>query len=139
VTRPSKENVRKHKRLNADYLLKYEAGGFGQNPQITNIKNISAGGMKFLTSEAIPETATLNVSVLIPPLEKSFMAHARVLRVRRLKKRLIYSVAVRFTDISKEDQSVLDDYVKSLAEIEGRASFLIDHANIVVRQDSTKE
>ncbi|HLD69673.1 MAG TPA: PilZ domain-containing protein [Candidatus Omnitrophota bacterium] len=124
--------ARRHKRLNADYLLKYETNEIGEGPKITNIKNISAGGMKFLTKEIIPETSSIQVNILIPPLEKSFQACASVLRVRRLKRRLIYSVAVRFTDIRQKDQDVLDEYVKSLSD-DGKMSILIDHANVILR------
>lgn len=138
MAKRSGAEARLHQRLDVNYLLKYEAGASAKEPAITNIKNISAGGMKFLSREVIPETATINVNVLIPPLERSFQAQATVLRVRRLKKRLIYSVAVRFTDISQKDQKTLDEYVKALSD-SGNIEFLIDHANVVVQKSKGKK
>lgn len=110
------DNLRQHKRLDADYLIRYQAGEDGESPRITNIKNISAGGAKFLTGEVLNESSTVVVTVLIPLLEKSFQTHAKVLRVRRTRRKFIYSVAVRFTDISPQDQATLNRFVEALEE-----------------------
>lgn len=127
-------NSRQHKRINADFLLKYEQDEGKVEPRITNIKNVSAGGVKFLTREMLPENSSIYVNVLIPPLEKSFPARARILRVRRLRKRFIYSVAVRFTDINQNDQQSLNDFVETLAQ-DTETRFVVDHANVVVRRN----
>ncbi len=125
-------NSRRFKRLSADYLLKYEPGRKGDESKITNIKNISAGGAKFLTKEVLEEASTIRVSILVPPLEKSFQANARILRVRSLKSRFLYTVAVQFTDITPEDQTTLNTFIEDLSS-DSAAGFSIDHANVVVR------
>lgn len=128
---PEKDNRRKFQRLDADFLLKYEVGGKG-SPQITNIKNLSAGGLKFLSKEALPELANVKVELLIPPLEKAFQAMAKILRVRRLRKRLIYSIAVHFENLSAKEQEVLDQFVETVST-DDAVDFSIKKAQIVVQ------
>lgn len=129
------EDLRRHRRLDADYLIRYQAGSEGENPRITNIKNLSAGGAKFLTGEILDESATVVVTILIPPLEKSFQTRARVLRVRRTRRKFIYSVAVRFTDISPEDQTALNRFVETLEEdADVKGKFLVDLAITVSKE-----
>lgn len=125
-------NSRRYKRLNADYLLKYEPGQRGDQSRITNIKNLSAGGAKFITKDLLEESSTIRVSVLVPPLEQSFQANAKILRVRRLKSKFIYTVAVQFTDIKPEEQSILNTFIEDLSG-DPTAGFSIDHANVVIR------
>lgn len=107
---------RQYKRLYTDYLVRYETDVSGEPPHITNIKNLSAGGLKFLTKEPLRENATIKVVLLIPSLERPFRAQGRIVRVRRLKKRMIYSVAITFTDISAVDREVINRYVEDLSE-----------------------
>ena len=124
-------NLRRYKRLSVDFLIKYETNSHTE-PRITNVKNLSAGGVKFLTRELIPEASILKVNLLVPPLEKIFHANAIVLRLRRLKKRLIYSVAVSFTNISAQDKEVINQFVENLSEA-GDAKLKIDQASFVVQ------
>lgn len=127
---PAGQNRRRHKRLDAHFLLKYETRTPGTSPRITNIKNISAGGAKFLTQESFPPSATIQVNILIPPLERSFPAKAKIIRVRRHKRKFIYSVAVEFTGIEPKDQEALNQFVETIKAEE--AKFAIDHANVIL-------
>ncbi|MDD5217324.1 MAG: PilZ domain-containing protein [Candidatus Omnitrophica bacterium] len=110
------DHARQYKRLYTDYLVRYETDASGEPPHITNIKNLSAGGLKFLTKEPLQENATIKVVLLIPSLERPFRAQGRIVRVRCLKKRMIYSVAITFTDISPTDRDVINRYIEELAE-----------------------
>ena len=125
-------NERRHKRFRADFLVKYEVGKGGVG-QITNARDISAGGLRFWTQEKLPESSTLTVSIYLPPLRRVVSAVARVLRARRVKKTFLYSVAVSFLDLKQEDREAINDFAESLSH-EKRAQFLIDHAEIVVRR-----
>lgn len=125
-------NARRHKRVRADFLVKYEVikGGAGQ---ITNARDISAGGLRFWTQEKLSESSVLTVSIYLPPLNRVVSGVVRVLRVRRLKKTFLYSVAVSFLDLKQEDREAIDEFAESLSH-DKRAQFLIDHAEIVVRR-----
>ncbi|MCB9799456.1 MAG: PilZ domain-containing protein [Candidatus Omnitrophica bacterium] len=126
------QNTRQHKRLKAAFLVKYQTGVMGDAARITNIKDISAGGARFLTREMLPASGTIKVNVLAQPLGRTFEAEARVLRMRRNKRTFIYSVAVQFTNISEKDKLQLNQFIENVANDE-HTSFCIDHADVVVR------
>lgn len=124
-------NSRRFKRIRASYLVKYQVRGT-QEPRITNVRDISAGGLRFWTEDRIPDSSVLNVSVYLPPLDRFVEAVAQVLRVRRAKEGMVYYVAVRFLDLRSEDREGINRFAEALSRDEG-ARFLIDHARVVVR------
>lgn len=127
------KDQRQHKRLNAIYLVKYVTGRPNEPPKIRNIRDVSAGGVKFISDHELEAGSVIRVNVLVPPLVRSFSAQAKVLRVNRAhKKNLVYSVAVQFINISEEDKVVLNNFVESIMRrLEGELH--IDHANVVIR------
>jgi len=127
-------NTRRYKRFRADFLVKYQINGGGEG-RITNARDIGVGGDRFWAGERVPESFLVNISVYLPPLERSVEATAQVLRTRKVKKSLLYSVAVKFLELSRQDREAISEFVESLSQDEG-ASFLIDHADIVVRKRS---
>jgi c-di-GMP-binding flagellar brake protein YcgR len=127
------KNSRQYKRLNAVYLVKYQVRGAGDQPRLTNVKNISAGGLKFVAKEFLPQEAIIKLNILVPGLERTLEAAAQVLRVRRSREGFIYSVAVKFIEISSDDQWALNQFIEDLAK-DKEARLLIDHANVVVRR-----
>jgi len=129
----SAKNARQFKRLKAFYLVKYQVSGKGDAPRLTNVRDISAGGVKFLTEESLPEDASIKLSILVPTLQRTLEAKAKILRVSRGKEGITYSVAVKFTDISGEDKLALNQFVEDIAR-DKDARVSIDHADVVVRQ-----
>jgi c-di-GMP-binding flagellar brake protein YcgR len=127
------KNTRQYKRFRAAYLVKYQVKG-KEEPRITNIVDMSAGGIRFWSPEQLPESSILNLSIYIPPLERSIQAWAQVLRVRRAKEGgLLYYVAVSFVDLKPEDKEAVNQFAETLAKDEG-GQFVIDHADVVVRR-----
>lgn len=125
-------NARRYKRFRADFLVKYQINGKGE-VRITNVRDIGAGGIRFWADEQVPESSLVDINVYLPPLERSVEATAKVLRTRKVKKGFLYYVAVQFLDLSGQDREAIDEFAETLSEDKG-ASFLIDHADIVVRK-----
>ena len=125
-------NARRFKRFRADFLVKYEVGK-GTAGRITNARDIGAGGVRFWSEEKLPESSLLNVSIYLPPLRRTVEGVVRVLRVRRVKKTLLYSIAVSFMDLKQEDREAINQFAEGLSQEKG-AQFLIDHADVVVRR-----
>lgn len=124
---------RRFKRIRAAYLVKYQVQG-RQEPRITNVRDISAGGLRFWSEEPLPESSVLGISIYLPPLERFVDATAQVLRARRAKEGgLVYYVAVRFLDLKAQDREAINQFAEALSKDEG-TRFLIDHARIVVRR-----
>ncbi len=112
------QDKRKHKRLKAAYLVKYETGRLGEDPRITNIHNISAGGIRFLTQDILPESSAIQLKVMAPPDGRSFDAEARILRVRRANRHFIYSVAVNFVNMAFKDRDALESFIEDVSRHE---------------------
>ena len=125
-------NSRRYKRFRADFLVKYQVDRKGET-YITNARDISAGGLRLWLDKPISESSILNVSVYLPPLQRTVDALAQVLRVRSAKRDLFFDVAVSFLDLKQEDREAINKFSENLSRDRG-TQFLIDHANIVVRR-----
>lgn len=126
-------NTRQFKRLNVFYLVKYRVSGSKEEPQMANVKNVSAGGLKILTKEILPEKETLELTILIPHLKHTIEAKGVALRVRKADDSGTFAVAVQFTDISANDQNALNHFIENLAhDKEGHK--LIDQQEKVERK-----
>ena len=126
------KNTRRFKRIKAAYLVKYEAGRTGE-PRITNARDIGAGGLRFWTPDLLPESSSLKISVYLPPLDRTVDALAKVVRIRRSRQSLVYSVAVCFLELKQEDREAINEYAETLSK-DKAARFVIDHADVVVRR-----
>ncbi len=125
-------NARKHKRLKAAFLVRYETGRLGESPRITNVRDLSAGGLRFFAKDLLEESAVIKLQILVPPLERALPAQARILRVRRANKNFVYSVAVQFVDMSAHDREDLERFIEGL-DANPDTRICIDQAQIVLR------
>lgn len=125
-------NRRRFRRFRADFLVKYQVDP-KEGAKITNARDVGAGGLKFWSEEKLPESSLLHVSIYIPPLHRVVEGSVRVLRVKRVKKTLLYSIAVSFLELKQEDRDEINRFAESLSKEKG-AQFLIDHADVVIRR-----
>ncbi len=132
-------NSRRHKRLQAHSLVKFQtAESYGQaEPLISNVKDISAGGMRFWSEKYFAEGTLLRVSVWMPALERPFDALARVVRVRPAFQSGVYYLGLRFIEINREMQSSLNDFIEALASNRKTRRY-IDDFKVVTRQTAGK-
>ncbi len=110
-------NSRRHKRLQAHALVKFQsAESYGESePFLSNVKDISAGGMRFWSEHFFPEGALLRVSAWMPVLDQPLDALARVVRVRSAFSSDLYYLSVRFIETNAQIQSALNDFIEALA------------------------
>lgn len=125
-------NSRKYKRLRADYLMKYQPLNSQEPPVIANLKDISAGGLRFWSSTLVPEGVHLRLSVLIPPLDRTVEAVGRVQRVRAAVKSRAYYISVGFVELDSEDQKAINQFVEQISREQG-AETLVHHPEVVTR------
>ena len=102
-------------------------------PVLSNLKDISAGGVRFWSQKFMPEGTLLKVSTVVPPIDLKIEALARVIRTRRAKNNFLYYIAAVFLEIPKADQDKLDRFIEELSRGR-RSSFVVDHASRVRRQ-----
>lgn len=126
------KNTRRFKRLRSDFLVKYYVNRKGE-AYITNARDISAGGIRFWSASEIPKSASLDVSIYLPFLDRTVDALAQVRRVSRVRQGFLFNVAVSFLDLKQEDREAINHFAEDLSQ-DQKARFLIDHADIVIRK-----
>ena len=127
-------NTRQHKRLLADYLMKFRpAGANDQEFQVSNLKDISAGGVRFWAEFPILEGTLISVEVLIPAIDRIIRVPARVVRSRRSENAPVYYVAARFMEISDQDSQAIDSFIERIAS-ERSVRNLVPDAPVVTRR-----
>lgn len=113
-------NTRRHKRLLAGYLVKYRMAR-SASPEflLSNLKDISAGGVKFWSAKPLMEGDLFWVEVLAQPIDRVIRGLARVVRVRLAKKNFVYYNALQFLEIASADQNALNSFIDRVAAESG--------------------
>ncbi len=111
-------NSRQHKRLRVNYLLKYTILKTGEGPFVSNVKDLSAGGVRFWTDQPLAEGSFLQLNILIPPMGRVLETLARVQRVRFVSKTGVYYIGTGFAELRSEDRNALDQFIEELLELE---------------------
>lgn len=113
-------NSRHFKRLRVSYLLKYKPINSSEAPFISNIKDLSAGGVKFWTDQPLTEGTFLQLTILIPPLGRTLETLGRVQRVRYAAQNKIYYAGINFVELQTADQEALNRFIEeAIAREEG--------------------
>lgn len=115
---------RAYKRLDSRVNLRYkifksqaELIKYGFMPeQLSITKNISAGGLLFITSELLQVGSYIELKVEMPAGEGTVECLARVIRVEEIEEGRSYDTAVCFLDITSAQRAKLDKYVQTNLE-----------------------
>jgi len=123
-------NKRQFLRLMAHHLLKYRLiGEDSREGALSFVRNISAGGVLFHSSEYIKPGSILELTINFPPPAESIKIMAKTLRVRELKTIGGFDVAVQFLNLDEATKKFIDrnvervffkteeDYMKILSSI----------------------
>lgn len=103
-------NTRKYGRVPVRGLLKYTSTPDAEKLQVMNIKEISEGGLSFLTEAKIESGTKLKISVLLLPQENPMDINAVVLRCPQIRKKpAAYQASLHFLDMSEKDRATLHD------------------------------
>ncbi|MSR78487.1 MAG: PilZ domain-containing protein [Candidatus Omnitrophica bacterium] len=107
-------NSRHHQRLQVSYLLKYTILKTEEGPFVSNIKDLSAGGVRFWTDQPLAEGSLLKLTILIPPLGRVLETLGRVQRVRFAPRNSIYYIGAGFIELSSEDRETMNQFIEDL-------------------------
>lgn len=99
-----------------DYkVIKIKPKEFKQSDEIdyiSNTKDISAGGLVFVSNDPLPLGAILELRISLLDEDKPMQCLARVVRVEERVTDNIYNIAVCFLDVSGVDRNRLDKYIQ---------------------------
>jgi len=121
IIKPSQFDKRAYMRLNCEANLRYKVfksqqdlikRGFAPE-QLSVTKDISAGGMVFISDEPTPIGSILEVKIELPNGEEPVECLARVVRIEEGETEGKYSIAVCFLDITGAQRTRLNKYVQA--------------------------
>jgi hypothetical protein len=105
---PDKER-RKHIRIYKNFILSYcEKNLPSEKYEISQLKNISKGGMCFIATRALANGAEVCIELKTPYIADSVFLEGTVLESHEKILQLLYEVRLEFKDVSPQAMSVLE-------------------------------
>jgi len=77
-------------------------------------KDLSMGGVRFITDEFLPYTARLVLDITLPLPQRSISAVSKISWIKKLPAGEKYEVGNQFLEMSKEDKDRLSVYLDNL-------------------------
>ena len=106
------EEKRRYKRAGSALSIQYKNLRKINDPAGESLsRNISEGGVCFQTSKFISLACRLIVEISIPTSLKPIKAISKVAWIRKISSGDQYELGNQFLEISKEDKSIITDYV----------------------------
>ena len=121
ILKPSQFDKRAYTRLSCEANLRYKVFKSQQdlikrgfNPeQLSVTKDISAGGLLFVSNEPVPIGSILELKIELPDSKELIECLARVVRIEEREADQNYNIAVCFLDITGAQKARMNKYVKT--------------------------
>lgn len=107
-------NRRRFKRVRVPFLLRYTVEEIGVQG-ITNLHDLSVGGVLFTAEEGVPKGARVRLEIALPKREQPIITFARVVRVSRVPHWGLYRVATEFENLKVSDRKEIRRLVERFA------------------------
>jgi hypothetical protein len=96
---------RKFVRINGTYVVSYEdISGQGIGADITQTRNISAGGVWFTTEKRFPAASILKIKLRIPDAPDYMELNVKVVESKQKIKGMMCDTRVKFIDIKEKER-----------------------------------
>ena len=109
---PYVKERRRHPRVNAHLPLQYKDV---QRPietySGTLSRDISEGGVRFISNEFLSIFTRLLLEVSVPSLSRPLKAISKVAWIQKIPRSNQYNVGVRFMDMTEEDKKQLNSFI----------------------------
>ena len=99
---------RRFVRIDGTFVLSYRQAGI-EDPKsdITQTRNISVGGLLFMTDKLFPLGAILVLKLRLPDREDHIDIKVKVVGSRQIRKNVLYETRAKFVDIKEEDRDAV--------------------------------
>ena len=117
MTETRDDNVierRRFQRIDSNLPLRYKNIKTATVPMGSLTKDISEGGIRFKTNEFISLACRLVVEIALPTVQRPVKVISKVAWIRKLSSGEQYELGNQFLEISKEDRSLITDYMGRL-------------------------
>ena len=102
---------RKHPRVNGRFIVSYRVIPNNSNPDISQTKNLSLGGMLLTTNCHFPVGTNLALEIRLPFDPDSILTIAKVLESKEITKGVIYDTRLIFLAIDEKHRRVIGETV----------------------------
>ena len=117
-----KEDRRQYVRINKQYILSYfNKDNPDDKHEITQLKNISLGGMCFVASKSLNKGRCLGISLRTPYLSETTYFEGTVLESMEKAKNLIYEVRLEFSGLNVQAESLIKKIMEVFFSSKGGA------------------
>lgn len=124
--KPKKEsnehNIEKRKepRIEKNFVLTYFKKAIpNEKFEVTQLKNISRGGVCFITTRAFEPATEMGLEMQTPYLAESVYLSGVVLASHEKATNLLYETRLQFTNLSPESEIILDKLIAFFKNKEG--------------------
>ena len=106
---------RRFQRIDSNVPVKYRNLKTATVPLGSLTKDICEGGVRFKTSEFISLACRLVLEIDLPTIPRPIKAISKVAWIKRMSSGDEYELGNQFLEISKEDRSIINDYVSRVS------------------------
>ena len=125
--KPDPTDKRVHKRLKARLLIKYRLkDGVAENV-VTNLKNISVGGVSFATEISVTKNSFLELEILFLPEGYLLKTRGKVAWVNMIARSKQCLLGIEFEGLSEQDKELLSRYINEALEFKSKKNFKYAH------------
>ncbi|MFH1654993.1 MAG: PilZ domain-containing protein [Candidatus Omnitrophota bacterium] len=111
---------RKFERIKKHFVLTYKVRGKEEKYEVSQIKNISEGGMLFTTSKDFLPQTILEIGLKTPISAKNINLITKVIESQTAVEGLIYNTRVSFIEVDEESKLMIketvDFFLKKMGE-----------------------
>lgn len=110
------QNRRLYRRARSFCLIKYSFLNDPAHKQtLVNPKNISAGGLAFISKTDLTTGAMLDMEMYLPPLKGFFTLIGTIVKTSKIKDTNQYLIRINFKAIDAEDRKRINAYIEEMA------------------------
>lgn len=108
---------RQYPRVNKNFVLSYFTQTHPDKKiEITQLKNISQGGMCFITTQSFAPDTALSIELKTPFISETTCLQGRVLKSHEKAEGLLYETRLQFTELSPHGQFLLDKLIEFIVK-----------------------
>ncbi|VAW13039.1 hypothetical protein MNBD_BACTEROID05-679 [hydrothermal vent metagenome] len=112
---------RVYKRIDKNFILTYyDKADPSRKYELTQLKNISMGGMCFITTQAYVPSSKMGIELKTPYLADTTHLEGNVLASHEKVKNIIYETRIKFDLLSSESEFLLAKLIEFFTKSQGK-------------------
>ncbi|MCM8781532.1 MAG: PilZ domain-containing protein [Candidatus Omnitrophica bacterium] len=129
------QDTRTSRRMRTFCLIRYNVvSDAAHRKYLANPRDISAGGVSFISKTSFPKGSILEMDIYFPPLKDFFTVMAKVEGSLKTKSEAQYLIRANFKAIDPEDKKKINLYIEQAAKNPYMQKYLDKKARIVKRR-----